>query len=163
MQIQIHYDVLFQDKQQCVVQEELYEVNHSTNSNKKINHIFKVILITFHTELHIVQPLGSVLVHHFVVRLTHHQAVQHQMTLTLLCSSRKIQCLVCHRIQHNINNYLLSEFVSRLVNNQPPSTNTSNGQFLFSPSTTTAADFPRPQQQTENNESMVQIKYIDFN
>jgi hypothetical protein len=63
------------------------------------------------------------------------------------------------------------EFVSRLVNNQQSPINTSNGQFLFGPSsipvhvpssTTATADFARIQQQIENNESMVQIKYIYF-
>jgi hypothetical protein len=68
------------------------------------------------------------------------------------------------------------EFVSRLVNNQQSSAttqpiNTSNGQFLFGPSsipvhvpssTAATADFARIQQQIENNESTVQIKYIYF-
>lgn len=58
------------------------------------------------------------------------------------------------------------------MNNQSssstPSITSSNGQFLFGPpipvhvpsSTSASADFARIQQQIENNESMVQIKYI---
>ncbi len=90
----------------------------------------------------------------------------------------KIQCLVCNIINTRTNNsdvffknfYL--EFVSRLANNQQtsttPSTNASNGQFLFASSfpvhvpssTTTPAELARLQQQIENGESMIQIKYI---
>ena len=69
----------------------------------------------------------------------------------------------------------LLEFVSRLVNNQPSSStttsaNASASQFLFASSiplhvpssTTSPAELARLQQQIENSESMVQIKYIHF-
>lgn len=82
----------------------------------------------------------------------------------------KIQCLVFNKIPYRTKSiYFSLEFVSRLVNNQPSSTNGSNGQFLFSPSmpvhvpspaATTPAELARLQQQIENNESMAQIKYI---
>ncbi|CAF3573986.1 unnamed protein product, partial [Rotaria socialis] len=58
------------------------------------------------------------------------------------------------------------EFVSRLVNNQPTSSTTTNNQFIFGPpvsipvpsSTNTSNEFARFQQHMENNESINSLK-----